>query len=397
MVGVISVIRSPRSTVPAIEDADLLAALAMRFGRTVAVPLVLASAAGVARREPASPEPASPEPPPAQAEVARVVERAIEGDVEVIVTHEPEPESEPEAEAAPEPEAGESEGGGFDDVALLRRSIESRAAPRACRPRRLARRPRTDPGSRGPGGHRARPWRGWCRSIGSAQPPGGLAVSVGNSGDEWRIEVRPRELIDGWPEVPELDSMVRSEIRAIGGEVALQATAEHGWVIELAIPGSPSHNGDAGAEDTAPAAAADEPGEDLEVPESSAGPAIDLMAASLGDTRNMIVLALDLSGRVLFCNDELAQRLGGGIADLLGRPLHAASGAPSFVGRVRRAAGLARAERHGAGHAGLALRRGERPTGALDPHQVDRGRSRPGDAVHRRRHRARSHHRPQLT
>lgn len=309
VVGTLSVLRSERSRVPVVEDKALISALAARLGRSAAVQLARAAEHLAAGHE--APEGTFPPASPAGGDVRGEPMSDGRHDEGRAAEEPPSPSPpastlEPVAEASQPAEAAVSEApAGFDAVELTIRSVvtaidldaELLEVTVTNRGDRLTVQDRSILGSLL---DRLAP------TLKDLLPEEGLAVQISRRDGAWVASVRPRRLEDGWPARPEVPDEVAEHASGLGARVEVIADPEVGWLIELELP-------------------ADQ--EVLERPaQEAAAASIDLMAASLGDTSHMVMLALDADGRVAFCNDEMAVRLGLTVADLIGRPLSSARG-----------------------------------------------------------------------
>ena len=291
VVGTLTVTRPPASRVAPAEERQLVEGLALRLGRTVAVPLALHAAAASVVGVPEAPD--TPTPSRAAKTSKRAGKRAAQAD-QIIDLDQPDE---------------------IDETDLLARSIAH-----ALRLSRDEVRLQVDPSAHAPG-LQARAVIGaalgrLAGELTASLPPGGVVASVDQSDGRWVIELWPNDLEAGWQALPDLAA--RAQLRAVGAEAELRSNEDVGWVVAVITAVTE-------AAETAPPAELDLEPIDATAPAedetASAGPTAsgaDLMGASLGDTTKLMVMVLDDEHRIVFCNQELASRLGVQIADLLG-------------------------------------------------------------------------------
>jgi PAS domain-containing protein len=323
VVGVLSVLRNENTSVPVAEDRALVGALAARIGRSAAVTLARATDAGV---EPASTEPGI-DPPEPDLDIDLRTE-AAGGDVGRGA----------EAQAAapsPEPHEHLPESAAtalhLDEDRLELALTTTDAVIDAESEKTLV-----------------AVLEALASPLSDMSPKSGIRIEFARSGPDWVASIRPKLLAEGWPVRPSISDSVAATAGDRGADIDVVANPELGWLIEIRTPAdraaAPSRvSPDGRVMDTDPAenpedaartrlrstslAPDAEPGPTKFVPDAGASDEdVDLMAASLGDTARMLMIAISGDGRVVFCNDELAARLGLSVADLLGRPFRSAKG-----------------------------------------------------------------------
>ncbi len=329
VVGVLSVLRNENTSVPVAEDRALVGALAARIGRSAAVTLARANGAGL---EPSAPEPGVDPPQP-----------------------EPEPEPDLDIDLRTEP-VGETADGGAETHADApptephEHLPESAAAALHLDEDRLELALTTTDAVIDAESEKTlvAVLEALASPLADISPKSGIRIEFARSGSDWVASIRPKLLTEGWPTRPTISDPVAAIATDRGAEVDVVANPELGWLIEIRTPAdrasavsrvSPegrvivadpavgSRSG-AGARLRSTSLAPDaEPAPTKFVPDAGASDEdVDLMAASLGDTARMLMIAISGDGRVVFCNDELAARLGLTVADLLGRPFRSAKG-----------------------------------------------------------------------
>lgn len=293
VVGVLSVLRSENTPVPLHEDQMMAAALALRFGRTAAVAMARAAEAvapvGVAEIDIRDPQEdavessdfvSDPSAHEASAELIERVQPAVSMAARIVDAT----GLDPELVAV---DLAEDVSIGAAAAQTMLELVEVMFAVAL---------------------------RDNC-------PASGLRVEVAPSAENTVLSIHPLRLSEGWPRRPHVPDEVVDLASSLDAVAQVVADPELGWVVELRAAAGPLVE----PPDVDPAVEAGRV-EELAHEDDEDDHVIDLMATSLADTSHMVMLALSADRRVVFCNDELAGRLGLSVADLLGRQLGAARG-----------------------------------------------------------------------
>ena len=330
VVGVLSVVRNENTSVPVAEDRALVGALAARLGRSAAVTLVRATQPRFADR----PERFADESG----------ERDLHIDLRDAMSDVGDHEAGGSADQSSAPDATDATSASAEEGEHL---PESAATALHLDEDRLELALTTTDATIDAESERTlvAVLEALASPLADMSPQSGIRIEFARSGPDWVASIQPKLLTEGWPARPVISDEVAAAATRHGAEIDVVANPELGWLIEIRTPAdrvssrSPvAPSGDvitdaAEAASTTPQAAT-APGPSASAtwtplhdpPPPSQSDDLELMAASLGDTAHMLMIAVSGDGRVVFCNDELAARLGVAVADLLGRPFRSAKG-----------------------------------------------------------------------